>query len=125
MFWAAYIRKENKKDAKKAWFKIQPDEKLANVIIYAITMYAKWKWSKSASVYTPLASTFLNGERWENDIQAMIAEAKKDEKMKMPKECNAPMVNAKPKEKVPMTPERKAHIKEVIAKGRELLKKEK
>ncbi|MDE2024894.1 MAG: helix-turn-helix domain-containing protein [Patescibacteria group bacterium] len=67
-FWAAYPRKEKKKDCHKAWVKNNLD-KIAEQIINDVRLrqikHAPWLEGRS---YIPLPTTYLNGERWHDDI---------------------------------------------------------
>lgn len=61
-FWKIYPRKIGRKDAERAWKKIKDDP---NAIIVALIKQKKaWQDPK----FIPHASTWLNGERWNDEI---------------------------------------------------------
>ena len=65
IFWDAYGYKESRKDALKAFKKIAPDEALFQKIMEQVEMYHKTrKWRDG---FRKLASTWLNGECWNDD----------------------------------------------------------
>ena len=62
--WAAYPRREAKKDARKAWGQVNADAHV-DVILTAL----EWQrqsdsWKRG---YVPLLATYLRGERWEDE----------------------------------------------------------
>lgn len=66
-FWAVYPRKVNKVNAFKAFKKVCKDRKMLDVLIDAVKEHKKteqWKTTK----LIPHASTWLNGQRWEDDL---------------------------------------------------------
>lgn len=65
-FWVQYPKKVAKKDARKAWNKIKPNEELLNTMLAAIEAQKQSKqWIEG---YVPNPATWLNGERW-NDVE--------------------------------------------------------
>lgn len=69
-FWAAYPRKIGKKKAKAIWEKLNPDETLVNKIIEAISAQGESvQWKKDGGVFIPHPSTWLNGERWNDEMK--------------------------------------------------------
>lgn len=63
-FWAAYPKKDGKRDAESAWAKV--DAPIA-VILAAVSIRAKSEdWTKSNGQFVPLAATYLRGRRWED-----------------------------------------------------------
>ena len=78
-FWKAYPRKTNKKYALQTWNKLQPDKKLAEEIITGVL---KWQqtpqWKRDNGQFIPHASTFLNGERWKDELVG-VREYKKEQ----------------------------------------------
>lgn len=66
-FWEAYPRHDNKKKA-LAWFKKnKPNDELLKTMLDKIEEFKKTKqWQNSQ--YIPMPTTWLNGERWEDDI---------------------------------------------------------
>ena len=66
-FWAAYPRKENKKNACRAFLRLRPNEALLNRMLSALWQQrASPQWLEAGGKYIPQASTWLNGERWED-----------------------------------------------------------
>jgi len=69
-FWAIYPRKVSKKQAKKAWFKVVTDEALTNKIMQNVSDRVQiGDWSTNRVEFIPHASTYLNGEKWEDEIE--------------------------------------------------------
>lgn len=65
-FWSTYPKREAKKDAFQAWLKI--DTELYDKIIAAIqAQKVSENWTKEKGKYIPLAATWLNGRRWEDE----------------------------------------------------------
>lgn len=66
-FWAAYPRKEAKKDARAAWNKLRPDDALIDTMLAAIEAKlraAGGDWQREGGRFIPLPATWLRGERW-------------------------------------------------------------
>ena len=71
-FWSAYPRKKSKGHAEKAWLKIKPDEQLASQIIAAVgRATTSDDWTREGGKFIPHPATWLNGERWEDEIEAV------------------------------------------------------
>ena len=69
-FWGAYPKKINKARALKAWIKQRPDLK---VCLEALKHHAKSdQWKKDGGTFIPHASTWLNGEQWEDSVQLEV-----------------------------------------------------
>lgn len=67
-FWAAYPRKEAKKNAEAAFRMINPDEDLLARMLESIAKWAKSEqWTKDGQAFIPHPSTWLNGRRWEDE----------------------------------------------------------
>lgn len=66
-FWAVYPRHEKRADAEKAWAKHAPDEELTRRIVRAIELQILHTWRDSD--FIPHPTTWLNGRRWEDEIQ--------------------------------------------------------
>ncbi len=65
-FWAVYPNRKAKKDALKAWTKLNPSQELIQTIIECVEVYAKTKqWRQG---YIPLPATFIRGERWDDEL---------------------------------------------------------
>lgn len=69
-FWDCYPRKVGKAAARKAWYALKPDEELVEKICDAVNKYALTRQWRQSAEFIPHASTFLNAERWEDDIPA-------------------------------------------------------
>ncbi|MEB3843999.1 helix-turn-helix domain-containing protein [Pseudomonas guariconensis] len=75
-FWKLYPKKKSRKDALKAWNKLNPDAELQSVMIAALGRHCVSRdWTKDAGQYIPMASTWLNGERWHDVLQPAGATA--------------------------------------------------
>lgn len=68
-FWNLYPRKVEKKRAFKIWQKLNPDEKLAKAILSAVERQKNSEWKDREFKHIPHPSTWLNGERWNDEIQ--------------------------------------------------------
>lgn len=61
-FWKEYPRKENRKKAYEIWMRLRPSDMMFEVIMYALRRQKQSEqWQRG---YAPHASTWLNGERW-------------------------------------------------------------
>lgn len=67
-FWSAYPRKEDKKRTKDIWGRKKLDEK-ADFIIQRVIEFKEQNW-KGKESFIPHASTFLNGERWNDELNS-------------------------------------------------------
>jgi hypothetical protein len=68
-FWQAYPRKACKVVAFKVWQKIKPDKSLQDIILKAIDEQSNTKqWQKNNGEFIPYPSTWLNQERWEDEL---------------------------------------------------------
>lgn len=66
VFWAAYPLKKSKKDARKAFAKVKAP---LDTLLAALERQKKTPaWTKDGGRYIPYASTWLNGERWEDEV---------------------------------------------------------
>jgi hypothetical protein len=67
VFYGLYPRKMARKDAEKAWNKLTLDQQLE--CIEAMPNYLKyWKIKETAKDFIPYPATFLNQERWTDEI---------------------------------------------------------
>jgi len=74
IFWAAYPRKEAKKDALSAFAKLNPNSELLTVILAAIsTKAASADWTKENGKYVPLPASWLRAERWTDEGVTLAA----------------------------------------------------
>lgn len=70
-FWAAYPRREAKREAEKAWMKLKAAEKIA--ALQAIPAHvAKWDNEGREKRFIPLPATWLNGARWEDEVEVEV-----------------------------------------------------
>ena len=66
-WYAKYRRKDAKKKALAAWVKLDPDEALTAKIMAATKA---WPWAEDRTKI-PLPATWLNGERWNDEVVAV------------------------------------------------------
>ena len=65
-FWSVYPLKHAKKDARKAWNQLDPDDALVQKICAHIELRIKSRqWREG---FIPLPATFIRGERWEDEL---------------------------------------------------------
>lgn len=68
-FWKLYPKKKSLKDAKKAWSKLKPNTELRQILITALgNQRLQHDWVKDNGQYVPLASSWLNGEKWTDEV---------------------------------------------------------
>lgn len=66
-FWGLYPNKKAKQDALKAWRKVKPDER--PTVAQALKAVKQTEqWQKDDGKFVPLAASWLNGRRWEDEI---------------------------------------------------------
>lgn len=71
-FWQAYPKKVSKKEAQKSWNKINPSLELFEKILKALEMVKQTEqWKKDNGKYVPYPATWLNQERWTDEINMM------------------------------------------------------
>lgn len=71
-FWQAYPRKVSKKQAQKSWKKINPSLELFEKILKALEMVKQTEqWEKDNGKFIPYPATWLNQERWTDEIKMM------------------------------------------------------
>lgn len=69
-FWKEYPKKAGKKAAQKAWSKVAPDEATVALILAAVASHRlSPQWTKDGGQYIPHAATWLNGERWNDELK--------------------------------------------------------
>jgi hypothetical protein len=74
LFWPAYPRKVKRKAALKAFEKINPSPELLDQMLAALEQQAKaLNWT--GDQYTPHAATWLNGERWLDELPGTAAKS--------------------------------------------------
>ncbi len=73
-FWKLYPKKKSRKDALKAWNKLQPDADLQAVMLTALANHTVSRdWTKEGGQFIPNAATWINGERWFDVLPAPAA----------------------------------------------------
>lgn len=76
-FWKAYPRKSCKVIALKAWMKLNPDKDLQEKILKAIQQQSNTpQWQSDKGQFIPYPSTWLNQERWEDEVDVILPKAK-------------------------------------------------
>lgn len=76
LFWRSYPRRVNKPAAIKAWNNIKPDEPLLLKMLSAIkkqSIAENWKDAKRIK-FIPHPSSWLNGERWNDEVTVIYTE---------------------------------------------------
>lgn len=72
-FWKLYPKKKSRKDAAKAWAKLKPNDELRQTMITALGSHCVSEdWAKDGGRYIPNAATWLNGERWHDELAPAI-----------------------------------------------------
>lgn len=70
IFWSAYPKHKGKADALKAWGKIKPSVELQATMGKALEAQKQSEqWRKDGGQYIPMPATWLNGKRWEDEVQ--------------------------------------------------------
>ena len=74
VFWKLYPNKKSKKDARKAWVRLKPSAELHQTLMTALGNHRLSRdWTKDDGQYVPMASTWLNGERWTDVLKPTSA----------------------------------------------------
>lgn len=72
-FWTSYPKKVGKKDAQRAWMKAMKTGVTFKDLMAGLE---KWKlsnqWTKDGGEFIPHASTWLNKERWNDEVQGAV-----------------------------------------------------
>ena len=69
MFWKVYPKKKDKSKTEKWFLKNNPDEELMKIILTKLELFKKTEeWQKCSGKYVPYPTTWLNGKRWEDEI---------------------------------------------------------
>jgi hypothetical protein len=82
-FWKAYPRKTNKGFARKVFEKLKVDDAMLTKMIQAIYVQNKNVWKDKDQQYIPHPSTWLNGERWDDEVVAKPMSASDREKARI------------------------------------------
>ena len=73
IFWKEYPKKQAKAKTKQWFEKNKPDEELMNKILESLSLFKKTsQWTKDNGQFIPLPTTWLNGKRWEDEIQEEV-----------------------------------------------------
>lgn len=73
-FWQLYPRKVGKGAAKKSWNRIKPNAELFEIIMRKVSMAIQSEqWQKEGGRYIPNPATWLNQERWNDELPALGA----------------------------------------------------
>jgi len=68
LFWETYPKKNGRKDAEKAFMKLNPDDQLFKKMMKALKVQKKSNsWNKENGKYIPNPESWLNGNRWEDE----------------------------------------------------------
>ena len=69
-FYSLYPKKHGKQNALKSWEKLKPDDSLCQEIMTALSQQKKSEqWTKDNGKFVPYPATWLNGRRWEDEIE--------------------------------------------------------
>ena len=70
-FWQLYPKRVGRGAAERAWKKIRPDAALFEIIMQSVreNIARNQNWRRDNGQYIPNPSTWLNQERWQDDIQ--------------------------------------------------------
>jgi hypothetical protein len=67
-FWAAYPKKVARLDAEKAWNRLTPMDRFT--ALQALPIHVRyWQIAGTAKEFMPHAATFLNGRRFEDELE--------------------------------------------------------
>lgn len=73
-FWKLYPKKVDKKKTLGLWLKLKPDQALISTIMQSLGKYCISEgWTKDGGRFVPHASTWLNAERWNDEVAASTA----------------------------------------------------
>lgn len=76
-FWTVYPRKIGKGAARKVFARINPNDELLKRMITAVVKQSKTTdWTKEGGQYIPHPTTWLNQERWEDEVAAAPSQDK-------------------------------------------------
>ena len=69
-FWKAYPRHIAKKDARKAWDHLNPQNGQSEAIVDAVEQQKLHQWQGKDVQFIPYPATWLRGERWEDELES-------------------------------------------------------
>jgi hypothetical protein len=91
-FWSEYPRKVGKKKCRHIWNRLKPSAELAEKIITAVKAYKRTdQWQKNNGQFIPHPATWLNQERWNDEISAS-PEPKRGDPDWLPSEAEAEQI---------------------------------
>lgn len=71
VFWREYPKKQSRASALKSFIKLNPDQHLFDQIILKLRLFKQsHDWLKDGGQFIPMASTWINNQRWLDEIQA-------------------------------------------------------
>lgn len=75
-FKVSYPRKKAWPDAERAWSRLKPSQTLAATILRALAAQLEaYDWKKDPKgIYWPYPATWINGRRWEDEVDAAPAD---------------------------------------------------
>jgi hypothetical protein len=77
-FYAAYPRKVARRHAEKIWLQLKVDAELYRKIMDGLAQQcAVWEDDGTAKQFIPHPGTWLNGHRWEDEIEALAQRSEK------------------------------------------------
>ena len=77
IFWKAYPKHINRKAAEKAFEKLKPDDDLLQTMLDAIEKQKQTsQWQESGGQFIPYPASWLNGRRWEDEVQGKVSPIK-------------------------------------------------
>ena len=89
-FWEAYPKKRDKQTSRKAFTKLNVDDKLFNKMMASLSQAKNsYDWQKNNGQYIPYPSTWLNGRRWEDEL-ATVSQPQPHTSEKKESEYNEP-----------------------------------
>ena len=75
-FWKIYPKKTGKKNAQKSYQRINPDENLHAEILRAVKNHNSLRWQFTDKQFIPDPATWLNQERWTDEVIPAAQERK-------------------------------------------------
>ena len=67
-FWHEYPKKQDKQRCIKWWLKHKPTTALTDTMINHVNELCKNTWTRDKMQFIPMPSTWLNGERWNDEL---------------------------------------------------------
>lgn len=72
LFWELYPKKKAKEAARRAWTKLKPSPPMQVHILKAVKAAKQSEqWMKDGGQFIPHPATYLNGKRWEDEIEVV------------------------------------------------------